>query len=733
MRWILTLMVCVVVVAGCAQSGSMRAPQRVTAIVDRPSPPAYSDGYQFANGGCAVANVNGQVPVVEVDGQPAIQIRITGSGGNWGVGLARRGWVRWYLDDYLPDGVMEFEVKGEAGGEEFRIGFADSDRDSGGPDTDVNAVVPISRYVRVATEWQKVRIPIADLVRDASGVELDDCIKVVVFNEGEPRPMTFYLRQIRFVTTSPERQHPPIKVNQLGYLPGMRKIAKISAPVKRFRVVDVISGRTVYEAEARLVKENDPFSGDTVYEADFSAVRQPGRYRLEADGLEPSPAFEIREGIYDQLFVDAMRFYYLQRCNIELTKQYAGDYARPVCHLGDKQAVTREGTDPRDVTGGWHDAGDCNKYPPWVRHALFFMLDLYDLKPQAFTDGQLNIPESGNGIPDILDEAAWELDWLLKMQIREGAQAGAVYDRIHEYAAPKRENVEWLQEERRLLPPTHEATAVCAAVWARAARTFARVPALRPKAERYLAAARLAWKRLVADGAKPEHLLTAGAPLWDTTGEEEYRQAAERALNQLLQEQRQMAVADTLMWAVYDCSVGVLVLTQREGGGLRQKARAYWQELADRAVQAWRTDAYSVPLWNSDHYCWSSNQIIAKMGYYALLANQFAQKEEYVQLAEDALHYLLGRNAVATSMVTGYGSRVTTIYHTIYGRSATAKLPTPPGFVPGGVNQWESRGISAYPSKHFRPDPNNWTLTEPAIYYNAPLVFLAGYFSAVHR
>ena len=720
-----------IVCSGCAQDGAGNAPQRVTTIVDRRTSPAYPDGYHFASGGCAVVHVNGQLPVVEVDGQWALQIQVTGHGGQWGIGLARRGWVRWYLDDYLPDGFLEFEVKGKNGGERFLIGFADSDRDGAGADTDISAVVPIARYVTVSTEWQKVRIPLADLVREAKGIELDDCIKVVVFNDGEPQSMTFYLRSIRFVTTSPERQHPPVKVNQLGYLPRMVKIAKISAPVKRFRVVEAGSGKVVYEGETRLVRENDPVSGDTVVEADFSAVKQPGKYRLEADGLEPSPPFEIREGIYDRLFVDAMRFYYLQRCGTELSPRFAGEFARPACHMGDKQAVTREGTDPRDVTGGWHDAGDNNKYPPWVRHPLFFMLDLYDLKPEAFPDGQLSIPESGNGVPDILDEAAWELDWLLKMQIREGAQAGAVYDRLHEHAAPKRDNVEWLQEERRLLPPTHEATAVCAAVWARAARTFTTIPALHPKAQRYLEAAKLAWKRLVADNAKPEYLLVAAASLWDTTGEEEYRAVAERTLERLLPEGSN--VPDTLMWAIYDCSVGALATSKREGKGLREKARARWVHLADRAVQAWKQDAYSVPLWTPNHFCWSSNQIIAKMGYYTLLANRFAPKEEYIRLAEDALHYLLGRNAVATSMVTGYGSRVTVIYHGIYGSSATAKLPTPPGFVPGGVNQWESAGISLYPAKHFRNDPNNWTLTEPAIYYNAPLVFLAGYFSAIYR
>jgi endoglucanase len=98
-----------------------------------------------------------------------------------------------------------------------------------------------------------------------------------------------------------------------------------------------------------------------------------------------------------------------------------------------------------------------------------------------------------------------------------------------------------------------------------------------------------------------------------------------------------------------------------------------------------------------------------------------------VQLAEDCLHYLLGRNAVDTCFATGYGTRIADVYSSVYGGSASAFQPTPPGCVGGGVNQWESRGISAWPAKNWRNDPNNFTLNEVAIYYSAPLVFLAGY------
>ncbi len=279
------------------------------------------------------------------------------------------------------------------------------------------------------------RVPIVTL----NGVS---ALKVVLANDGDARPLTIYLRDIRFVTPSPERPIPPIKLNQLGSRPHMVKVAKISAPAttlrptQTFRIVDATTGRIVFQGTLRKVAESDPVSGDDVWEADFTPLHQSGRYKLVVDGVGESFPFEVREDIYDNRFRDAVRFYFLQRCGLALTPQHAGPFAREACHLGDRQALTRDGTEQRDVSGGWHDAGDGNKYAAWVRYPLFMMLDLYNLRPTAFRDKQLNIPEAGNGIPDLLDEARWELDWLLKMQITTDERAGLVCDRIHESPAP---------------------------------------------------------------------------------------------------------------------------------------------------------------------------------------------------------------------------------------------------------------------------------------------------------
>ena len=712
-------------------AGLGQVPERTTPIVGQPEGQRWGDSYTFVGGGCALETDGGAVPVARIGGQSGLRITVTGQGGWWGVGLARAGWVRWYLDDYVPDGVLQFDVRGEKGGERFRIGFKDSDKDGPGPDADVAAMLPITGYGTVTPNWQTIRIPIRDLVAAEPRVDLGDCICVTAANDGDPQPSSFYLKDIRFVTTSPEKPIPPIKVNQVGYLPGMRKIAKISARVDEVQVTDAATGDVVAHVKTRQVADNDPASGDSVWEADFSGLDRPGRYRVVAQGLEPSGPFEIGNGIYDDLFRDAMRFYYLQRCGTNLDEEHAGRWSRPACHLGDAHALTRDGQGPYEVTGGWHDAGDCNKYPCWVKYPLFMMLDLHDLRAKSalLADGRLNIPESGNGVSDVLDEAMWELNWLLKMQVKEGDRAGAVFDRLHQSAAPPG-SAERLQEERRLLPPTNESTAACGAAWARAARTLAQIPGCEPAAQRYLAAARLAYQRLQADRGPAEHVLAVAACLNDATGEQGYLDAATALFDQVVGSPDDPERTDRFIWSAYDCGVAVLALSTRDGAGLRAKARSMLCAVADRAVAAGKQDGYSVPLWSPGHYCWSSSEIIAKMGYYALLANTYAPRPEYVQMAADCLHYLLGRNAVGTCFVTRYGTTQTDVFSAVYGGSAGAFQPLPPGVMGGGVNQFESRGISAWPAKNYRSDPNNWTLTEPAIYYNASLVFLSGYFAA---
>lgn len=713
------LSVCLLVSSVCV------AGERITPITgDLKGKTTFGNMYVAAPEGMVTA-ARGNLPVVEHLGRPAMKVQVNQGGDYWSLGLARE-WTRFYLADYLPDGMMEVTVCGEAGGETFNVGVG-QDANRYRKTEGHTPTVAIGNYGVVSKEWQTIRVPLKEIAAAAPGVDLDDCIKVLVSSTGPAKPETFYIAEIRFTTTSPEQVYPPIKINQLGYRPGGRKLARISTPVTEFRVVDVATGKAVFSGQAKPFATADKASGDDIWEADLTTVTAPGKYRLEC-GKEVSDTFEIREDIYDRLFADAMRFYYLQRCNMKLEERYAGEQAHDACHVADAKAKTVDGKEVRDVTGGWHDAGDNNKYPAFLPHVLPQLLLAYDMRPASFTDGQLNIPESGNGVSDMVDEIQYELDWLLKMQITDGPQAGAVYDRIHQSAATSDDpNPGKLQEPRRLLPPTDHSTAVSAASWALAARVLSPVPQLKEASAKYLAAAQLAWGYLERQKASERELLLPAACLFDATGDEKYAQIVARELDRLHGPQDWAGhMADRMQFEDYTFAVCALAVSEHDAVGVREKARRIVKNTADFVAGVSAKDGYGSPLWIMDHYCWSSTADLGRYGAISLIANRLWPDQKYVDTAQNVLDYTLGRNAVNTSFVTRYGTRWSEIFHDIYGHTNVAILPMPAGYVPGGVNMQNSRGISAYPAKHYRPDANNWTINEPALYYNAPLVFIAG-------
>src|SRR5258708_12120828 len=124
----------------------------------------------------------------------------------------------------------------------------------------------------------------------------------------------------------------------------------------------------------------------------------------------------------------ALRAYYYQRAGFEKKREFAGRaWADKASHLGPGQDPEsrpwHEGRplNPfaksliKDLRGGWYDAGDFNKYTSWAARYIIVLLQAYEEHPQAFSD-DYGIPESGNGVPDILDEVKWGLDWLVRVQ-----------------------------------------------------------------------------------------------------------------------------------------------------------------------------------------------------------------------------------------------------------------------------------------------------------------------------
>jgi endoglucanase len=363
----------------------------------------------------------------------------------------------------------------------------------------------------------------------------------------------------------PNRVSPSIQVNQVGYAPSAPKLAYVGnwlgdlgpMPVDAtiFRLVDADTGDVVHVGSLVLRGPADPQSGNDVYEADFSEMRTPGRYVLEVPGLGRSYPFDVADTVYDRVYRTVMRSFYHRR-NTTLDAPYADPgYERdgiaavldgifhPVLSSY-PLSVGESAFTYRPIAPGWFDAGDYGHYvhnaaPIWG--AIGLALDLGG--PGLFTDGELGIPESANGIPDILDELTFGMDWALSMQDEAD---GGVYWRIASGTWDQGLPYE-VDEPRFIYEKTTRATAQLAAMGAIYARLIS--PYDPDRAEAALLAARSAWTftqthpvwpaegtlyqnpveypgggTYAVPSAKPA-LLWAAAELYRTTGEPGFRDA----------------------------------------------------------------------------------------------------------------------------------------------------------------------------------------------------------------
>jgi hypothetical protein len=137
--------------------------------------------------------------------------------------------------------------------------------------------------------------------------------------------------------------------------------------------------------------------------------------------------FDIGDNVYDEVLKQTVRMYYYQRLNFAKQSPYTDPkWADGASYEGanqDRFATSRFAkgnmATAKDVHGGWMDAGDVNKYTTFANSAVIQLAEAYRINPTIFKDNY-NIPESGNGIPDILDELKWELDFLKLMQDATG-------------------------------------------------------------------------------------------------------------------------------------------------------------------------------------------------------------------------------------------------------------------------------------------------------------------------
>ena len=180
--------------------------------------------------------------------------------------------------------------------------------------------------------------------------------------------------------------------------------------------------------------DNQP-SGDNVWQVDFTSFTTAGTYRLYVPAWnQQSYDFKLDVNVYTDVGKAALKTFYYQRCGVAHPQPYAkAAWSDPqVCHgylTAATPAASQSNYGVLDLSGGWHDAGDYNKYV-WgdLELAMAMLMTAHDINPGAFPDGSLVLPGGSNGVPDILDEVKFEIDWLLKMQMPDGAVLSRVWD-----------------------------------------------------------------------------------------------------------------------------------------------------------------------------------------------------------------------------------------------------------------------------------------------------------------
>lgn len=545
-----------------------------------------------------------------------------------------------------------------------------------------------------------------------------------------------------------------IKVDQVGYLSGAAKMVVVTKAdknfeAKTFEVKRASDNVSVYKGTLGPVSL-DADTGDSVQHADFTKLDDEGTYYLDVAGVGRSWTFSIGPDVFSRTYYLAMRAFYGQRCGtaVDMGPEFPG-HTHPACHLKGEFHASSGKQGERDNIGGWHDAGDYGRYmvnSGITTGTLLWTWEIYGSKVKSI---KLNIPETGNGTPDILNEVRWNLEWMLKMQDEDG---GAWYKQTSVYYPGF-----IMPEDDHLVsvvvgtgqPPYKStcASADLAAVAAIAARVYQPYDA--KFAARNLEAARKAWLWAekypnvlyseppgvrtgeYKDTNCGDERLWAAAELWRTTGESAYnsyfvkhyadfRSNLDKPVPQGWRDVAAMGYWTYALSARLDADA-TLVADIRKGTATAARA----------IVEQTKKNSYRVSLVPKD-YTWGSNGTVANYAMELLVANLLAPDPSFVESAEDNLHYLLGRNTFSLSWVTQVGANP---YRHPHHRPSAAKQDAEPwpGLLSGGPNADREDNIlrklpqGLPPAKVYADEWGSYASNEIAINWQAALVFvLAG-------
>ena len=607
-----------------------------------------------------------------------------------------------------------------------------------------------------------------------------------------------------------------IRIDQFGYPTTGSKVAVIANAVEGYnagegiRVNPGVAAEVVRDGTDEVVFSGftrrwnggsvDDLSGDRGAWFDFTALTDTGTFRIrlqKADGsMAESYAFRIADDVYHDVLRAATQFFYYQRINQEKTAEYASGapwtdaawYDRPNQEYAVKELGNPSNT--RSMPKGWFDAGDPNKYVTFAVEPVHALLTTFDQYPDFWSDFDLNIPESGNDVPDLLDEIRWETDWIISMQDfdpADGSGTGGLHQKMG-----------ILEDVSYISPPSIDtrdrwfngicvsSTITGASMLAHAAYTYQEAGVWPEHTTELIARAEAAWDYYIAAPNKSElcdngqieagdadgpgnqyatehrALATAAAVyLFALTGDQEYDDFVQQFYNQT----RPWQAGD---WGVYRAHQSEAVMFYT---ALPNADPATRQAILDRKTSAAKSEGGNYLLAEADNlyrskafiFNWGSNSLISRQASDIMDFQVYGLKPEnhaaYQERAQSIINYLHGTNPSGTCMLSNmyrYGGDLCAdeMWHSWFGLGSAfdnledGNVGPAPGFISGGPNpQGQTNmpiklGVHTFPSttgqqpgqKAFSVENywefGPWAYNEPAIYYQAAYIKALAHFAA---
>lgn len=543
-----------------------------------------------------------------------------------------------------------------------------------------------------------------------------------------------------------------IHVDQVGYLTDHSKVAIVSMENAgdTFNVVDTKTNQTVYSGKLTAAVK-DESSGDMVRRADFSELKTAGKYKLVVNGQD-SYEFAIGDNVYAVPALQNWRSYTLSRSDTPMNDALTGLKIQHG-HIQDKEAsvyftdsLNQKG-DKIDVSGGWYDAGDYGKYTTTAAIASAELMMAYEAHPEHFTKGQLFFPEgvkTDEKMPDALAEVKYELDFMKKMQRKDGS----TFHKVSGAQWPGFDKTPDTDDQPRFLYSTCTASsAMYGASMAMAARVYK--PFDKKAAEGYLNNAKMVWDYLNANkesiyrvdegqesGSGPyddrddrTERCWLAAELFKTTGDKKYEKYLMTEQKEVFTEVPSFFTWDnTLALAQYTYAT-----TKKADVDFKAVVAKSFLTYADDLTAKIAKDGYDCALAEKE-YTWASTKNTLSMGDVLLMANDIQPKQAYIDGALSQIHYMFGRNTLNRSYMTGVGSNPPEHPHNRIHESTGAYVPGlivgGPNFVSGGdPDQTEYLAkFNPPPAKCYIDVLSSWSTNEYAIDYCSAGIYALSWF-----